>query len=378
VFKLVSRFGGDPNEKELDRLQPLVDQVAELESHFKELTDQQLRDTTEGLVAALHGGKSLDDLLPEAFAAVREASKRTTSMRHFDVQILGGIILHRGKVVEMKTGEGKTLVATLPLYLNGLAGRGAHLITVNDYLARRDVQWMGPIFHLLGLSVGLLQQGEGAAFLFDPEYARGDYKYLRPVDRKEAYAAHITYGTNHEYGFDYLRDNLAFTLERRVQRELSYAIIDEVDNILIDEARTPLIISGPSDEPLEEYKRFSRIARKLRAEVDYELDEKERNVVLTEAGLAKVEAETGIENIYDEANYQYVHYMEQALRAQALFHKDRDYIKQGQRIVLVDEFTGRLMADRRLSEGLHQAIEAKEGVPIRERMMTQATITLQN
>jgi preprotein translocase subunit SecA len=378
VLKLVSRFGGDPNQKELDRLQPLVDQVGELEPQFNDLTDGQLRGKTEELLGRLREGASLDDLLPEAFATVREASKRTTSMRHFDVQILGGIILHQGKVVEMKTGEGKTLVATLPLYLNGLAGRGAHLITVNDYLARRDVQWMGPIYDLLGLSVGLLQQGEGAAFLFDPEYTRGTYKYLRPVERKEAYAAHITYGTNHEYGFDYLRDNLAFTLERRVQRELSYAIIDEVDNILIDEARTPLIISGPSDEPLEEYKRFARIARKLRADIDYELDEKERNVVLTEAGLAKVEAETGIENIYDEANYQYVHYMEQALRAQALFQKDRDYIKQGQRIVLVDEFTGRLMPDRRLSEGLHQAIEAKEGVPIRERMMTQATITLQN
>jgi preprotein translocase subunit SecA len=378
VLKLVSRFGGDPNQKELDRLQPLVDQVGELEPQFKDLTDAQLRGKTEELLGRLRAGASLDDLLPEAFAAVREASKRTTSMRHFDVQILGGIILHQGKVVEMKTGEGKTLVATLPLYLNGLAGRGAHLITVNDYLARRDVQWMGPIYDMLGLSVGLLQQGEGAAFVFDPEHTRGTYKYLRPVERKEAYAAHITYGTNHEYGFDYLRDNLAFTLDRRVQRELSYAIIDEVDNILIDEARTPLIISGPSDEPLEEYKRFARIARKLRADADYELDEKERSVVLTDAGLAKVEAETGIENIYDEANYQYVHYMEQALRAQALFQKDRDYIKQGQRIVLVDEFTGRLMPDRRLSEGLHQAIEAKEGVPIRERMMTQATITLQN
>ncbi|HEM61824.1 MAG TPA: preprotein translocase subunit SecA, partial [Chloroflexi bacterium] len=378
MLKLVSRFGGDPNEKELDRLQPLVDQVGELEPRFKEFSDRQLRQSTEALVARLRSGESLDDLLPEAFAAVREASKRTTSMRHFDVQILGGIILHQGKVVEMKTGEGKTLVATLPLYLNALTGRGAHLITVNDYLARRDVQWMGPIYHLLGLTVGLLQQGEGSAFLFDPEYTKGNFKYLRPVERKEAYAAHITYGTNHEFGFDYLRDNLAFSLDRRVQRELYYAIVDEVDNILIDEARTPLIISGQSDEPLEEYKRFARIARKLRPEIDYELDEKERNVVLTEAGVAKVEDDTGIENIYDEANFQYVHYMEQALRAQVLFHKDRDYIKQGQRIVLVDEFTGRLMPDRRLSEGLHQAIEAKEGVPIRPRMMTQATITLQN
>jgi preprotein translocase subunit SecA len=378
VLKLVSRFAGDPNQKELDRLQPLVDEVGELEPRFKDSTDQQLRDKTIEFLDRLHAGESLDDLLPEAFAAVREASKRTTSMRHFDVQILGGILLHQGKVVEMKTGEGKTLVATLPLYLNALAGHGAHLVTVNDYLARRDVQWMGPIYHLLGLTTGLLQQGEGKAFVYDPDYTQGDFKYLRPVPRKEAYQAHITYGTNHEYGFDYLRDNLAYALESRVQRELHYAIIDEVDNILIDEARTPLIISGPSDEPLEEYRRFARIARKLRPDVDYELDEKERNVVLTDGGLAKVEAETGIENIYDEANYQYVHYMEQALRAHVLFHKDRDYIRQGQRIVLVDEFTGRLMPDRRLSEGLHQAIEAKEGVPIRPRMMTQATITLQN
>ncbi len=378
MLKLVSRFAGDPNEKELNRLQPLVDTVGELESTFRDLSDEQLRDRSTALLGRLHAGESLDDLLPEAFAAVREASKRTTAMRHFDVQILGGIILHQGKVVEMKTGEGKTLVATLPLYLNALAGRGAHLVTVNDYLARRDVQWMGPIYHLLGLSVGLLQQGEGNAFVYDPHYERGKFTHLRPVERREAYQAHITYGTNHEFGFDYLRDNLAFTLDRRVQRELHYAIVDEVDNILIDEARTPLIISGPSDEPLEEYRRFARIARKLRPELDYELDEKERSVILTEAGLAKVEAETGIENIYDEANYQYVHYMEQALRAQVLFHKDRDYIKQGQRIVLVDEFTGRLMPDRRLSEGLHQAIEAKEGVPIRPRMMTQATITLQN
>jgi preprotein translocase subunit SecA len=378
VLRLVSRFAGDPNEKELNRLQPLIDEVGELEPSFKDLTEQQLRDKTAEFLGRLHAGESLDDLLPEAFAAVREASKRTTAMRHFDVQILGGIILHQGKVVEMKTGEGKTLVATLPLYLNALLGRGAHLVTVNDYLARRDVQWMGPIYHLLGLSVGLLQQGADNAFIYDPDHTRGKFPDLRPVPRKEAYQAHITYGTNHEFGFDYLRDNLAFTLDRRVQRELHYAIIDEVDNILIDEARTPLIISGPSDEPLEEYRRFARIGRKLRPDIDYEVDEKETNVILTDAGLAKVEAETGIDNIYDEANYKYVHYMEQALKAQVLYRRDRDYIKQSGRIVLVDEFTGRLMPDRRLSEGLHQAIEAKEGVTVHPRMMTQATITLQN
>ncbi|MBL7183742.1 MAG: preprotein translocase subunit SecA [Anaerolineae bacterium] len=390
---LLSKIIGDPNERELNRLRPLVEEINALEPEFEALSDEELRGKTTEFTGRLQVGESLDGpstalrrssgqgaghrLVVEAFAAVREASKRTTGMRHFDVQLMGGMVLHEGKVAEMRTGEGKTLAATLPLYLNALEGKGCHLVTVNDYLAKRDTQWMGSIYHLLGLGIGLLQ-GEGESFLFDPTYEKGKYQYLRPCPRKEAYLADITYGTNHEFGFDYLRDNLAYDLSRRVQRKLHYAIVDEVDYILIDEARTPLIISGPSDEPIEEYERFARIARKLQSEIDYEIDERERTVVLTDAGLAKVEKETGIESIYDEANYKYVHYMEQALKAQVLFRQGREYIKQHGRIILVDEFTGRLMPDRRLSDGLHQAIEAKEGVRVRPKMMTHATITLQN
>jgi len=420
---ILSKVIGSANEKELRRLQPIVERINALEPEIEPLTDAELRARTdvfrERIAAAtapararlearradleldLKQGdaiqrekdrlalekleeelrdaeeKILWEILPEAFAVVREVAKRTVYMGHFDVQLMGGIVLHQGKVAEMKTGEGKTLVAPLAAYLNALTGHGVHVVTVNDYLARRDVQWMGPIYHLLGLRVGLLQSG-GEAFIFDPTYRRGKYMHLRPCARREAYLADVTYGTNHEFGFDYLRDNLAYDLADRVQRELHYAIVDEVDNILIDEARTPLIISGPADEPLEEYERFARIARKLHPDIDYEIDERERRVTLTEAGLAKVEKEAGIENIYDEANYKYVHYMEQALKAQVLFHEGRDYIKQHGRIILVDQFTGRLMPDRRLSDGLHQAIEAKEGVKIRPRMMTYATITIQN
>jgi len=380
---LLNKIVGDANEKEVKRLQPVVEQVNALESEFEALADEKLRDKTQEFIGRLHAGETLDDILPEAFAAVREASKRTVNLRHFDVQLIGGALLHEGKVVEMKTGEGKTLVATLPAYLNALVGRGVHVVTVNDYLARRDVQWMGPIYHLLGLRVGLLQQGESNAFLFDPTYKRGKFPYLRPVSRKEAYLADITYGTNNEFGFDYLRDNLATELARRVQRELYYAIVDEVDNVFIDQARTPLIISGylsreEQEREAEEYRRFANIARKLEPDVHYEVDEKEQSVSLTDAGLAKVEEETGVENIYDEANYRYVHYMEQALKAQVLFLPGRDYIVQHGRVVLIDHFTGRLMPDRRLSEGLHQAIEAKEGVKVMPRTMTHATITIQN
>ncbi len=376
---LISKVVGDPNEREIRKLQPLVEAINALEPEMERRTDAELRSLTDRFRAQLAAGDDLDDLLVQAFAAVREAAKRTVDMRPFDVQLIGGIVLHQGKVAEMKTGEGKTLVATLPLYLNALLGRGVHLVTVNDYLARRDTLWMGPIYHFLGLSVGLLQSGyEQPAYLYDPTYHRDPYPGLRPVPRKEAYAADITYGTNNEFGFDYLRDNLALSLAHRVQRPLYYAIVDEVDNIFIDEARTPLIISGPSDEPVEEYSRFAAIARKLEQGVHYELDEKERSVFLTDAGLALVEQETGIENIYDEANYRYVHYMEQALKAQVLFQEGRDYIRQRKQIILVDHHTGRLMPDRRLSEGLHQAIEAKEGVPIRPRDVTSATITIQN
>ena len=376
---LFDKVVGDSNEREVRKLQPLVDRINALEADMERRSDADLRAFTDRFRARLASGESLDDLLVDAFAAVREVAKRTVDMRPFDVQLIGGIVLHQGKVAEMKTGEGKTLVATMPVYLNALLGLGVHLVTVNDYLARRDTLWMGPVYHLLGLSVGLLQSGaEQPAYLYDPDSQRDPYPGLRPVPRGEAYDADITYGTNNEFGFDYLRDNLALSLDRRVQRPLYYAIVDEVDNIFIDEARTPLIISGPSNEPVEEYSTFATIARKLELGVHYELEDKERSVFLTDEGLALVEQETGIENIYDEANYRYVHYMQQALKAHVLFLEGRDYIRQRQQIILIDQHTGRLMPSRRLSEGLHQAIEAKEGVPVQPRDVTSATITIQN
>ena len=376
---LIGKVVGDPNEREVRKLSPLVEAINALELELERRTDAELRSLTDRFRLRLASGETLDELLVEVFAAAREAAKRKVDMRPFDVQLIGGIVLHQGKVAEMKTGEGKTLVATMPICLNALTGRGVHLVTVNDYLARRDTLWMGPIYDVLGLSVGLLQSGaEQPAYLYDPTYQREPYPGLRPVPRQQAYGADVTYGTNNEFGFDYLRDNLALSLERRVQRPLYYAIVDEVDNIFIDEARTPLIISGPSDESVEDYSRFAVIARKLQPNVHYELDEKERTVFLTDEGLAAVEEETGIENIYDEANYRYVHYMQQALKAQVLFQEGRDYIRQRKQIILVDPHTGRLMPNRRLSEGLHQAIEAKEAVPVRPRDVTSATITIQN
>jgi preprotein translocase subunit SecA len=376
---ILTKVAGDSNEREVRKLQSLVTAINSLEPDMERRTAAELRMLTEQFQMRLSAGEVLDDILVEAFAAVREIAKRLVDMRPFDVQLIGGIVLHQGRVAEMKTGEGKTLVATMPVYLNALTRRGVHLVTVNDYLARRDVLWMGPIYHALGLAVGLLQSGvEQPAYLYDPDYEREPYPGLRPAPRQEAYAADITYGTNNEFGFDYLRDNLALSLEHRVQRPLYYAIVDEVDNIFIDEARTPLIISGASGEPVEEYSQFAAIARRLEPQVHYELDEKERSVYLTDEGLAVVEQETGIENIYDEANYRYVHYMQQALKAQVLFAEGRDYIRQRKQIILIDQHTGRLMPSRRLSEGLHQAIEAKEGVPIQPRDVTSATITIQN
>ncbi len=376
---LIGKVVGDSNEREIQKLQPMVEAINALEPEMERRTDADLRALTDQFRARVGAGETLDALLVDAFAAVREAAKRTVDMRPFDVQLVGGVVLHQGKVAEMRTGEGKTLVATMPVYLNALLGKGVHLVTVNDYLARRDALWMGAIYHLLGLSIGLLQSGAGQpAYRYDPTYQRDPYPGLRPVPRKEAYAAHITYGTNNEFGFDYLRDNIALSLEHRVQRPLYYAIVDEVDNIFIDEARTPLIISGPSGESVEDYGRFAAIARQLQPDVHYEMDEKEHSVYLTEEGLAIVEQETGIENIYDEANYRYVHYMQQALKAQVLFLEGRDYIRQRKQIILIDQHTGRLMPNRRLSEGLHQAIEAKEAVPVRPRDVTSATITIQN
>jgi preprotein translocase SecA subunit len=411
---------GSKNDRELKKLQPLVAAISRLEPEFARLSREELKAKTDEFKARLREETSilrstlaetqvhlmaasgedreelkaerekldqelrraeaevLTEILPQAFAAVREAAKRTTGMRHFDVQLLGGVVLHQGKIAEMKTGEGKTLVATLALYLNALAGRGAHLVTVNDYLARRDVQWMGPIYHYLGLSVASIVHD--TSFIFDPAYVVKDYRFLslHPVSRKEAYEADITYGTNNEFGFDYLRDNMKFGLDDYVQRELNFAIVDEVDNILIDEARTPLIISGPAEESTEKYYTLNRVAPRLQKDIDYAIDEKLRSVTLTEEGVAKVERILGVKNLYDPAEIGTLHHVNQALKAHTLFKRDVDYVIKDGEVIIVDEFTGRLMPGRRWSDGLHQAVEAKEGVKIREENQTLATVTIQN
>ncbi|MDO8749524.1 MAG: preprotein translocase subunit SecA [Dehalococcoidia bacterium] len=368
----------DSNERALKALRPMVEEVNDLEPAFQALSNDQLKEKTQELRARLEQGETLDDLMPEAFAAVREAAKRTIGQRHFDVQLMGGAVLHQGRIAEMKTGEGKTLVATLPLYLNALEGKGAHLVTVNDYLAKRDTQWMGPIFHLLGLSVGCLQHD--ASHLLDPEIEgeNPSLKHLRPVRRQDAYGADITYGTNNEFGFDYLRDNMVADASQMVQRELHYAIVDEVDNILVDEARTPLIISGPAQQSTKLYSTLSKTVPRLSPEADFKLDEKERSVVLTDEGISKMERWLNVGNLYDPSNYALTHYVENALKAHVLFLKDRDYVVKDGEVVIVDEFTGRLMPGRRYSEGLHQAIEAKENVRVQRESITYATITLQN
>ncbi len=366
------------NEGEINKLRSLVQDVNDLEPEFEKLSAGELEHTTPELEDLIAQGKPLDDLLPDAFAAVREASKRTIGMRHYDVQLMGGIVLHQGKIAEMKTGEGKTLAATLPLYLNALEGKGAHLVTVNDYLAKRDAQWMGPIFHSLGLSVASLQHD--ASYLFDPAY-EGDspaLKHLRQISRREAYRADITYGTNNEFGFDYLRDNMVISADMMVQREVHYAIVDEVDNILVDEARTPLIISGPARQSTKLYNTMAKMVPRLIREQDYVFEEKDRTVVLTEEGISKVEKLLNLNNLYDPENYALTHYVENALRAQVAYQRDSDYVLQNGEVIIVDEFTGRLMAGRRYSEGLHQAIEAKENIEVRQESLTYATITLQN
>lgn len=388
----------DSNEREVNKLKPLVEQTNSFEKDIKKLTDAKLRDKTNQFKKRLEKGESLDDILPEAFATVREAARRTIGQRHFDVQIAGGIVLHQGKIAEMKTGEGKTLVATLPLYLNALAGKGAHLVTVNDYLARRDAEWMGPIYHFLGLSVGAInheksfvfdpnpqtREEEQEAVKMDPEASLspeaeglGVGKFLREVSRKEAYAADITYGTNNEFGFDYLRDNMATDLAEMVQRPLYYAIVDEVDSILIDEARTPLIISAPSEEATEKYYQFAALVDRLVRDTDYIIDEKVRAASLTEIGIAKVERMLGVTNLY-ERDFETVHHIEEALKAKTLYNKDKDYVVKDGEVIIVDEFTGRMLPGRRYSEGLHQAIEAKEGVTIQRESRTLATISFQN
>ncbi len=424
-MSLLTKIFGDANEKYLRKLQPIVEKINQLENQFESFSDEELKNKTQELKERIGRSLSvervnedlfhlssdewrlannagderslaiqaaLDRVLPEAFALVREAAKRTLGQRHFDVQLIGGIVLHQGKITEMKTGEGKTLVATLPLFLNALEGKGCHLVTVNDYLARRDTVWMGQIYHALGLSVGCLNHEQ--SFLYDPEYKKPSKEkekkrdelgsfyvvedFLRPCSRKEAYLADITYGTNNEFGFDYLRDNMVYDLSQKVQRDFNFAIIDEVDSILIDEARTPLIISAPDTESSKWYQDFARIIPKLTPQIDYQIDEKMKTVTLTEEGINKVEKILGMGNIYEEKKIKYLHHLEQSLRAEALFKRDRDYVVKNGQVIIIDEFTGRLMPGRRWSGGLHQAIEAKEGVKIRAESLTLATITFQN
>ncbi|MEX0932244.1 MAG: preprotein translocase subunit SecA, partial [Candidatus Saccharimonadales bacterium] len=348
----------------------------------KKLTDTKLKAKTKEFKDRIEKGESLDNLLPEAFAVVREAARRTLKQRHFDVQLMGGIVLHRGDIAEMRTGEGKTLVATLPVYLNALEGKGVHLVTVNDYLAQRDAGWMGEIYHFLGMSVSVIANGNNA-LLYDPEFDNENHddvrlQHLKPIDKKSAYRADITYGTNNEFGFDYLRDNMVQSVEQISQRPLHYAIVDEVDSILIDEARTPLIISAPATEGTSTYMEFAKVARQLKRENDFLVDEKANAVNLTDDGVNKIEKLLGIDNLYGPDQIQNIYHLEQALKAQALFNRDKNYVVKDGEVIIVDEFTGRLMPGRRYSEGLHQAIEAKEGVVVQQESMTLATISFQN
>ena len=378
IGTLIKKVVGSKNDRELKRLWPIVAHINAHEPAVAALDDTQLAAKSDDFRRRLAEGEPIDAVLPEAFAVVRETAKRCLGMRHFDVQLLGGVVLHEGKISEMKTGEGKTLVATLPLYVNALSGRGCHLITVNDYLAKRDAQWMAPVYHALGLTVGVIQHD--ASFVFDPAYETSDRRMhsLRPVSRREAYAADITYGTNNEFGFDYLRDNMVVESAQCVQRDLHYAIVDEVDSILIDEARTPLIISGPAEESTDLYYRVDKIIPYLKASTDYTIEEKTKTAALTEEGNAKVERLLGVDNLYDVANMSLVHHVGQALRAHTLYRRDVDYVVKDGQVIIVDEFTGRLMPGRRWSDGLHQAVEAKEGVKIASENQTLATITFQN
>ncbi|MBI5577109.1 MAG: preprotein translocase subunit SecA [Deltaproteobacteria bacterium] len=361
IGNFLKKMFGTSNERVLDRIAPVVRRINELEAKVTALPDDRLAAQTVEFKQRIENGEPLDSLLPEVFATVREASRRVLSMRHFDVQLVGGVVLHEGKIAEMRTGEGKTLVATLPIVLNALTGRGVHLITVNDYLAKRDADWMGTIYKFLGLSVGVIVHG------------------MDDTERQASYRCDITYGTNNEYGFDYLRDNMKFRMEDMVQRELHYAIVDEVDSILVDEARTPLIISGPAEEATDKYIRVNSIIGYLKKDADYKVDEKARQVMLTEdAGIPKVERLIGVENLYDPHNIEILHHVNQALKAHVLFKRDVDYMVKDGEVVIVDEFTGRLMPGRRWSDGLHQAVEAKEGVKIENENQTLATITFQN
>ncbi len=379
LTRILNIVFGSKNEREIKQFAPIVAQIEALESSLTGLSDEGLLGKTQEFKKRLGDGESLTDLLPEAFAVCREASRRTLGMRHFDVQLIGGMVLHKGRIAEMKTGEGKTLVATLALYLNALTEKGAHLVTVNDYLAKRDAQWMGPLYHSLGLSLGIIQHE--SSFLFDPAYEAADKRlqFLRPCNRHEAYRADITYGTNNEFGFDYLRDNLIVTdIRQSSQRELNFAIVDEVDSILIDEARTPLIISGPTEDSTDLYYRINSVIPQLKAEEHYTIEEKTKTAALTEEGNIKVEKLLGVENLYDASNMGLVHHVVKALQAYSLYKRDVDYVVKDGEVIIVDEFTGRLMPGRRWSDGLHQAVEAKEGVKIANENQTLASITFQN
>ncbi len=395
-MSILTKILGDSNARFLKNLQPVVDKINALEKDFEKFSGDDLKNKTKEFKERLDKGETLDDILPEAFGVVREAGKRTLKQRHFDVQLLGGIVLHQGKIAEMKTGEGKTLVATLPVYLNALTGKGVHVVTVNDYLSRRDAVWMGQIYNALGLTTGCLNHE--SSFLYDAAHhghsegqekkedeARdtlGGFKvvheFLRPCTRREAYEADITYGTNNEYGFDYLRDNMAYSESEVFQRGHHFTIVDEIDSILIDEARTPLIISAPDEESAELYKVFSRIVPQLKKEGHYTIDEKQKAVSINEEGIEKVEKLIGIKDIYTEKGVRYVHHLEQALRAHVFFKRDKDYVVKNGEVIIVDEFTGRLMPGRRWSEGLHQAIEAQEGVSIQRESRTLASVSFQN
>ncbi len=387
-MSFLDTFFGPTYEKELKQISPIIKAINDLEPSITALSDDGLQAASDTLRNEVVNGKSLDDALPQAFALVREAAKRTLGQRHYDEQLIGGVILHRGKITEMRTGEGKTLVGTLPAYLNALNGKGVHVITVNDYLARRDAVWMGQVYAHLGLSVGVINQT--GSYLYDAQHVESDamrdsqgaykvvYDFLRPCTRKEAYAADITYGTNNEYGFDYLRDNIEFEVQNLRQREHAYAIIDEVDSILIDEARTPLIISAPAQDSENLYTIFSQIAARLNPETDYVIDEKLKSATLTDSGIEAAEKMLGIGNIYTDKGIKYVHHLETAVRARALYMRDKEYVVKDNEVVIVDEFTGRLQPGRRWSDGLHQAIEAKEGVTIQQESRTYASITFQN
>src|SRR3989344_6379055 len=393
-MSLITRFFGDGSHSALREAEPVVAKVNVLEESFRALSDDALKAKTLEFKTRLAAGETLDELLPEAFAAVREASRRTLGQRHFDVQLIGGAVLHKGGIAEMRTGEGKTLVATLPVYLNALDGKGVHVVTVNDYLSRRDAVWMGQIYWALGMTTGILNHE--SSFIHDPtivpeEEKKEDEKtqdelgsfkvvheFLRSVSREEAYAADITYGTNNEYGFDYLRDNLEYDPAKIRQKNHFFAIVDEIDSILIDEARTPLIISAPTADAEGLYVRFAKIAATMVEDEDYTIEHKHRAIVLTDAGLGKAEKALEIGSIYTDAGIKYVHHLETAVRARALYHRDKEYVVRGGEVVIVDEFTGRMQPGRRWSEGLHQAIEAKEGVTIQKESRTFASITFQN